>query len=188
DAVALEAVVRRRGTAPSTMPDDTAADAAGAVAGAGGRVLLALPLGEVLRLGLISNRGMIVVGGAFAAPWQFDSLLPDDALDCGEAAARAFVGSHHPGVAESALVATAVVVAALALVRALSVVLALLQYQGFRLEEHGRRLTVERGLLTRLRTSAPRRRIQAWTLHEGLAHRLFGRRTLEVRSEEHTSE
>src|SRR5690606_3304124 len=145
-------------------------------------VLLALTTGEIVRLGLISNRGMIVVGGAFAALWQFDSLLPDDAFDRGEEAARAFLGSHQPGVVESALVITAAVVAALLLVRALSVLLALLQYWGFRLEEHGRRLTVERGLLTRLRTSAPRRRIQSWTLREGVLHRWFGRRTLEVDS------
>jgi putative membrane protein len=39
---------------------------------------------------------------------------------------------------------------------------------------------VERGLLTRMRTSTPRRRIQSWTLHESMLHRLFKRRTLEV--------
>src|SRR5690606_739477 len=42
------------------------------------------------------------------------------------------------------------------------------------------RLTIERGLLTRIRTSASRRRIQAWTLREGLLHRVFGRRSLLV--------
>src|SRR5690606_10387999 len=105
DAVALEAVVRRRGAAPSALPADAgmAATASGAAPDADGRVLLALPPAEILRLGLISNRGMIVVGGAFAALWQFDSLLPDDVFDRGEAAARAFYGSHHPGVVESAL-------------------------------------------------------------------------------------
>ncbi|HZW19428.1 MAG TPA: PH domain-containing protein [Luteimonas sp.] len=180
DAVALEAVVRRRGALPAAAGEPAAG--AAPAHDAGGRVLLALPPTEILRLGLISNRGMIVVGGAFAALWQFDSVLPDDVFDRGEAAARAFFGSHHPGVAESALAIAAAVAAALMLVRALSVVLALLQYWGFRLEEHGRRLTVERGLLTRLRTSAPRRRIQAWTLREGLLHRLFGRRTLDVDS------
>src|SRR5690606_38782542 len=69
-----------------------------------------------------------------------------------------------------------------ALLRMLSVALALLQNWGFRLEEHGRRVTVERGLLTRLRTSAPRRRIQSWTLSEGGLHRWFGRRRQEVES------
>lgn len=180
DAVALEAVVRRRGAAPAAA-GEVDADAASARE-ADGRVLLALPVGEIVRLGLISNRGMIVVGGAMAALWQFDSLLPDDVFDRGEEAARAFFGSHQFDVAQYALAVAAVVIGAMALLRAFSVVLALLQYWGFRLEEHGRRLTVERGLLTRLRTSAPRRRIQSWTLREGVLHRWFGRRTLEVDS------
>ncbi len=64
-------------------------------------------------------------------------------------------------------------IALVLLVRLLSVVLALLQYHGFRLSENGRRLTVERGLLARWRTSASRRRIQAWTLREGLLHRCW---------------
>src|SRR5690606_7971592 len=85
----------------------------------------------------------------------------------------------HGGVARVLAAATLVAVA-MALLRLLSVLLALTQYHGFRLLLQGRRLTVERGLLTRLRTSASRRRIQAWTLHEGLAHRLFRRRSLEV--------
>src|SRR3546814_17542161 len=62
-----------------------------------------------------------------------------------------------------ALAILAALLAFAVLLRVLSVVLALLQYWGFRLEEHCRRLPVERGLLTRLRTSAPRRRIQSWT-------------------------
>jgi putative membrane protein len=66
--------------------------------------------------------------------------------------------------------------------RVLSIAVALLQYYGFVLTEHGRRLTVERGLLARLRTSAARNRIQAWTLHEGVLHRWFRRRSLRVDS------
>src|SRR5690606_15145237 len=65
-------------------------------------------------------------------------------------------------------------------VRALSVLLALVQYHDFRLEEHGRRLTVGRGLFTRRRNSVPRRRIQAWTLVESVTHRLFRRRSLRI--------
>ena len=66
------------------------------------------------------------------------------------------------------------------LLRLFSILLALLQYYGFRLSETGRRLTVERGLLARWRTSASRRRIQAWTLREGVMHRLLGRRSLDI--------
>lgn len=181
DAIALEALVRRRGAMPPAAT--TATDAAQAPADtAGDRVLLALPPAEVLRLGLISNRGMIVVGGAAVAISQLNPQLPDDVSDRWSSAAQAFFGSHHFSVGQYALAILAALLAFAVLLRVLSVALALLQYWGFRLEEHGRRLTVERGLLTRLRTSAPRRRIQSWTLREGLLHRWFGRRSLEVDS------
>src|SRR3546814_5883628 len=70
---------------------------------AGGRVLLALPPAEVLRLGLISNRGMIVVGGAAVAISQLNPQLPDDVSDRWTATAQAFFGSHHFSFGEYAL-------------------------------------------------------------------------------------
>jgi putative membrane protein len=58
--------------------------------------------------------------------------------------------------------------------------LVVLQFHGFRLEEVGRQLRIERGLLTRVRTHLPRRRIQAWRLRETLLHRWFGRQSLRI--------
>ena len=182
DAIALEALVRRRGAALSAAPRTSDTATATPADATDDRVLLALPPAEVLRLGLISNRGMIVVGGAAVAISQLNPQLPDDVSDRWTATARAFFGSHHFSFGEYALAILAGLLAFAVLLRVLSVALALLQYWGFRLEEHGRRLTVERGLLTRLRTSAPRRRIQSWTLRESLLHRWFGRRTLEIDS------
>src|SRR3546814_13031116 len=114
-----------------------------------------------------------------------DTLFPYTTLfrsDRWTATAQSFFGSHHCSFGEYALAILAALLAFAVLLRVLSVVLALLQYWGFRLEEHGRRLTVERGLLTRLRTSAPRRRIQSWTLRARVLPRWFGRRTLELDS------
>ena len=91
-----------------------------------------------------------------------------------------FAGEHHFGLAQYAVSALAVLLLAVLVLRGFSILLALLQYYGFRLSETGRRLTVERGLLARWRTSASRRRIQAWTLREGTLHRLLKRRSLEV--------
>lgn len=171
DALALEALVRRRG----------ATAAAGApVAENDATTLLALPLGEVLRLGLISNRGMIVVGAGVAAVSQFSPRLIPNAAEFVGRQVFGFAGAHHFGALEYGLAAVALLALVLALLRLFSMVLALLQYYGFRLSEHGRRLTVERGLLGRWRTSASRRRIQAWTLREGLMHRLLRRRSLDV--------
>ncbi len=173
DAMALEALLRRRAAA--------AADAAGAeTMEEQGELLLQLPLAEVLRLGLISNRGLIVVGGAVAASSQFSPRLIPNLFESAGKTLFGYAGSHHFGPTEYVLAGLSLVIAFVALMRLFSMLLALLQYFGFRLVEQGRRLTVERGLLTKLRTSVPRRRIQAWTLQEGVLHRLLKRRTLQI--------
>ena len=175
DALALEALVRRRRAAAPG-----AGDGSGVVAPAdeSSDILLTLSVADVVRVGLISNRGMIVIGGALAALSQ---ISPDLISSIFKPLARGMFGvveSYGRGHEVMALVT--MIVLFIVMVRLFSVFIALLQYSGFRLEEHGRRLTLERGLLTRIRTSTPRRRIQAWTLREGMLHRLFGRRTLEV--------
>lgn len=171
DALALETLVRRRGASP---------DVIGAAPVEQANVLLELPPGEVIRLGLISNRGLILVGAGFAGLSQFSPRLVPNLLERWGEALFGYADAQAFSIGDYALAGTSLVVALVLLVRTLSVVLALLQYFGFRLSEHGRRLTVERGLLARWRTSASRRRIQAWTLREGLLHRLLGRRGLEV--------
>src|SRR5688500_4825978 len=181
EAIALEALVRRH------AHGSTAAGAAIADAGAElaheteqARELLHLPVAEVIRLGMISNRGMLVVGAAFATISQ---LNPDLLGEPVEAFARALVrwlDLHRLGLTHYVLASAGFILAAVLLLQLLSVALALLQYTGFRLTETGPRLTIARGLLTRVRTSASRRRIQAWTLREGVLHRLFRRRALLV--------
>ncbi|GAB2627033.1 PH domain-containing protein [Lysobacter erysipheiresistens] len=172
DALALERLVRQRGRAP---------DAGVAVAAADGdAVLLQMSLGEVLRLGLVSNRGLILVAAAFGGISQFNAELLPDLFERWGDMLFGWAGEHQFGVVEFALAAVTLVLLVELMLCLLSIALALLQFYGFRLSEHGRRLTVERGLLARWRTSASRRRIQAWTLREGVRHRWLGRQSLEV--------
>ena len=170
EALALENLVKHRGQRAVTDAPPVAADS-----------LLSLPTAEVIRLGLVSNRGMIVMAAAFGAAWQ---LFPDRVMaNYFETFGRQLFGyaSHlQYGWSATAAAITALVVLALLALRLLSVLLALMQYHGFRLSEETRRLMVERGLLSRLRTSVARRRIQAWTLHEGFLHRLLKRRSLHI--------
>lgn len=175
DALALEALVRRRrgGAKPAAAGDvafRTEMDA--------GDLLLTLTPADIVRLGLISNRGMVVLGGAFAALSQFNPDLLSDLVTHWGRVVFGMVGTYGRGHEAMAMVTLALLF--VIAIRMFSVLLAVLQYSGYRLEEHGRRLTLERGLLTRLRTSTPRKRIQSWTLREGMLHRLFRRRTLEV--------
>ncbi|QSX79918.1 PH domain-containing protein [Agrilutibacter solisilvae] len=177
DALALEALVRRRGSIVASPADATSEQAP--------TLLLALPPGEVLRVGLVSNRGLIVVGAAIGGLSQFrPRLLPNLVEQWGQSfvirVSDSGVETAAPSLALYAIAGVSLVALAVLALRVFSVLLALLQYHGFRLTEHARRLTVERGLLARWRTSASRGRIQAWTLREGMLHRLLGRRSLEV--------
>ncbi len=174
DALALEALIRRRRSqeagAVANAPTNAPAEA--------GEHLVSLSTIEVVRLGLISNRGMLVVAGVFAILAQLNPGMLTRVLRSWLEVISGFVldfGRGHEIAAMISLVILFVVA-----LRLFSVTLALLHYSGFRLAQHGNRLTLERGLLARLRTSAPHRRIQTWTLHEGVLHRLFKRRTLEV--------
>ncbi|MEJ7747287.1 MAG: PH domain-containing protein [Luteimonas sp.] len=169
DALALEQLIRHRGVVPAADALVVADD-----------VLLAMPTSEVIRHGLISNRGLIVVGAGIGALSQVSPrLLPNLFEGMGEAL-FGWAGRQAFGPAQYVLAAVSLLLLFVVVLRVLSVAMALLQYHGFVLSEHGRRLTVDRGLLTRLRTSATRRRIQAWTLEEGLLHRVFKRRTLKI--------
>ena len=184
DALALERLVRHRG---ATGGDAIAATGTtGAGTGVGDDTLLALSTAEVVRLGLVSNRGMIVIAAAFGLFWQ---LFPNERLATRMATRMArdsidqvagYAGSLQLGwigLAATALLAVAVFIV---LLRLLSVALALAQYHGFRLSQAQDRLTVERGLFARMRSSVARRRIQAWHLQETLLHRWLRRRTLRI--------
>ena len=72
DALALEALVRRRRTVSPTAAD---VSAIAPTTDDASEILLTLPTAEVIRIGLISNRGMIVIGGAFAALAQINYEL-----------------------------------------------------------------------------------------------------------------
>ena len=170
EALALENLIKHRGHAVDADASVVTADS-----------LLTLSTPEVIRLGLVSNRGMIVMAAAFGASWQlFSDRLVADYFERFGRQLFGYASHLEYGTLATVGAVAAIVVLAMGLLRLLSVLLALLQYHGFRLSEEQRRLTVERGLLSRLRTSVARRRIQAWTLHEGLLHRLLKRRSLRI--------
>ncbi|MBW8312109.1 MAG: PH domain-containing protein [Rhizobium sp.] len=177
DAHALEELVRAHGagTAPAT-----AGEAAAPLPES--RELLALDTGEVVRLGLISNRGMLLVAAGFGVLAQTDSKLVGSVLTGWVQGAMGLGKELHLGWLGWTLGVLSLVALAVVALRLLSVALALLQFHGFTLVETGRRLSAQRGLLTRLRANMPRGRIQAWSLREGLVHRWFKRRSLRVDS------
>jgi putative membrane protein len=177
DAHALEELVRSHGReAPRATEDGTPAPAVAA------NTLLALPTSEVIRLGLISNRGMLLVAAGIGVLAQTGGDLFGDGIEYVADQAVGLSEAYALGVAGTVIALVAMMLFAVVALRVLSVLLALLQYHGFILTETGRRLSAQRGLLTRMRASMPRSRIQAWSLRESLTHRWLGRQGLRVDS------
>ena len=131
DAEALVALLRARRT--RSMVDVDVEQAATPAK----EVLLHLPLSELVRFGLISNRGMVVVAGAFAAFWQFSPEQPKSVLRVPiNWIAQMFgeVSAHHFGLLTVVGGGALLLFLAFAALRLLSVVLAILGHYGFTLE------------------------------------------------------
>lgn len=176
-AHALEALVRAHPARSGTETEAATTPEPAAVR------WLHLPLGELVRLGLISNRGMLVVAAAFGLLSQAGGGVIGDASDAVVDAGRqglALAEGWQPGPLAWTLGGIVLLIALLALVRLLSVLLAILQFHGFQLWAGQRELRVERGLLSRMRSHLPKRRIQSYSLRESLLHRWFGRQSLRI--------
>jgi putative membrane protein len=145
-------------------------------------ILHGLSVVDVVKLGLINNRGMLVIAAATGLSFQGAGDVMGVLINSAIKHLFGWSDSLHLGTSATVLGIALAVIVFLALVRIFSVLIALLQYFGFTLSQLGRRLTVQRGLLSRLRSSLPLRRIQAYALSEGWLHRRFGKRSLKVDS------
>jgi putative membrane protein len=145
--------------------------------------LHAMPAGEILRFGIVSNRGAVLFSVAMGALFQHDSPvilkffshLPHQWLT---APLRALIAEGH--WLTLALAVLMIYAAAFVVFRILSVVLAFLRYHGFKLELHGDRLTAIHGLSTEVRSGTRLQRLQRFVLQEGWLHRRLGRCRLAV--------
>ena len=184
DANALERLVERhRGVA--AQPDSvaaavTAVDAMDPVPAEVARVLLRLAPLEVIKLGLASNRDTVLLFAAGAVLANFAGGALMDRFGQWSRQAMAWLDGLGLPMGLWVALALAALVAVIVAGRVLAIVLALLRNFGFTLEKAGMRLSVERGLLTRVRASVPLPRIQQWTLRQGVVLRFFGRRRLTV--------
>ena len=177
DADALVALLRARRTATAATEGETPPPLPAS------EVLLHLPLPELVRYGLISNRGMVVVAGAFAAVWQFSPSQPRNIMRVPmNWIEQAFgeVAAQHYSVMTMALGGAFVLLLLFALLRLLSVLLAILVHHDFKLERDGDRLGAGGGLLTHAHGSARIDRLQMLHLEESLLHRLFRRMSLKT--------
>ena len=168
---------------------------------AAGRTLLSLKPLEVVLCGFLQNRGALVIGAGFGLLWEigmFDRFA-EGAFGkevSGRGVARDLLRSLWGGLWDGlggglwGLLeelplgrigfTLAAIAALLVLLRLISMVWAFFQLYGFRLTLAGEDLRTEYGLLTRVVTTIPLRRLQTLTIHEGLFHRLFERASVRV--------
>lgn len=143
--------------------------------------LLQLPVPELVLLGAISNKGLVVVAaalglisqtGAFQSPEWLGALIQDEISTTRILTPQA--------IWTWVVLITAATLAIVLLLRLFSVIWAILKFYGFHLESHGDDLRSEYGLLTRVTATLPRHRIQLVTVNLTPLHRWLGRASIQV--------
>ena len=174
----LEAVedMRTRIFAQRSEHADAGADVA--AASAPEETLLALGPGELVRFGLIDNRGLLLVAAALGLLGQggfFENMqrwAVFDWLPLRELASA--------GLLRQLLLAAATAAVLITVTRILSVILAFTMLYDFRLTRAGSDLHTRYGLLTRISRTLRRPRVQAVHQTRTMLHRLFERASLRV--------
>jgi putative membrane protein len=152
------------------------------------RVLLQMPVGELLLHGFLVNRGMVVIGAIYGILWQLgisDRLLEPlggDAVVENGRVREAVDSIVRGGTVSASQIAVAIGAIALFLivVRIASMFWAVVRLYGFRLTAIGEDLRIEYGLFTRFTATVPLRRIQAVTISQGPLYRVFDRLSVRV--------
>jgi len=174
EAARLIAILRGEAVTTASVEEGEAAD-----------TRLALGPGELLRLGLITNRGWVLVGALMAVLWQSEELgepWSRDGVRQGVRAGAKALSQITDGLSVRVQDPLSWLLFALAfvlLVKVLSIAMAFITFHRFRLMRVGDRIATEGGLFTLRLASARLEKIQRLIVSEGWWARRIGRRTLE---------
>ncbi len=166
---------------PSMQSQKSFGQAAPAIqrdATAGTTLLHQVSLSDLIRLGLISNRGMVAIGAAFYFLSQ-TRLLPTNVFKDMARWLKNDIGVAH-GPLFWLLSAIITVLIIIAVVRLASIGMAIFSFYDFKLFAEADRLRVEHGLLTRQGGATKASRIVCFLLRDGLLYRWFNRQSAEV--------
>ena len=148
------------------------------------RLLPPLPTRELAKLGIASNKGMVVVGAAMGLFWQrqweFDWVdRAQEYVGSGREWLGTLTGSPLVGgVAAGAAILVLVVI----LLRLFSIGWYIFLLHGFTLTRVGDDLRAEYGLVNRISRTVPTSRIQALHAQESPLHRVFGRQSVKLQT------
>ena len=189
-ASAFEDMRRRvfEGRKPAALAVDEAVVEAPASSAREETTILHLPLRELILYGWLENRGLFVISATMGLLWQFDLLDSIGNLIFGDgtfgrSVARdvfvAIVSGTRLPIGELLLV-IGVVGGVVGAVQLLSIGWAIVRLHDFRLTRVGEDLRTRFGLLTRVTSTIPLRRIQTMTIREGPLERLAHRVSVRV--------
>jgi putative membrane protein len=137
-------------------------------------VMLQIPASLLVKAGLASNRGMILIGVLFGLYFQFDL---EERFDFNRLGALLPQGLTN---VQEVLMATGSVIFVLAFLRLLGVIWYILRFHGYRLSRIENDLRITCGLFTKLSATVPRKRIQFISIHRNLLMRWMGLATIRI--------
>lgn len=138
--------------------------------------LLTLSLWDLVKAGLASNRGLIMVGIAFGIYFQF-------AEDRNYRIFIDTVGDYFPRTSSwfwTAVVGAGIAMGALVLLRLLGIGWFILRFFGYQLIRRGDDLRISCGLFTKVSATVPRRRIQFISIHQNIFQRWMGLASIRI--------
>jgi putative membrane protein len=156
DVAKLRSEIFEKRHATVLLPEETTASP---IAPQRSETLLQIPTAWLVKAGLASNKGMIMVGVLMGLFFQQDRHVR---FDFGQIADN--LPQDTPLLTSWALIPLGVV-AALLLIRILGVGWYLLRFHGYQLERIGEDFHLSCGLLTKVSATVPRRRIQFISIH-----------------------
>ncbi|MBT9490844.1 MAG: PH domain-containing protein [Paucibacter sp.] len=148
------------------------------------RLLLAMPMREVLLLGLSSNRGKLMVAAAFGAVMQSQALR-SRAMQWSQGPVDALTRSFNADLQSHAWLHLAalslgLLLLSLVILQLLSAAMALVKFHNFKLEQQGERLLSTSGLTAQTRAAVRLPRLQRWELSSSWLQRRLNRCQLSV--------
>jgi putative membrane protein len=132
--------------------------------------LVELPFRELIVLGLVSNRGLAVLGVISGLMWQLDLWDSD-----WSALQKNLPQLSVSGPLETALLVVGLLIGAIVLLRIFSISWAIIRFYAFRLTMQGQDLRADYGLFTRYNATIPIHRIQLMSTKATPLDRLAGR-------------
>ncbi len=147
-----------------------------AVTGAGGDELLRIGMWELVKQGLINDRGLILIGVVLGLAWEIEIF---ERMDWGWAEQRV-AEVRNAGWQTTTVVIASLFFVSVLLLKALSVAWFVLRFSGYRLTREKGDLRVTAGLLSRVSATIPLRRIQFIAVHRPLLARWIHRATIRL--------